>query len=128
MTTTLKDLLVAKQPNTGRFEDSDGLYFRYEGYEYADIEAFRIVKRTECGVWIHLGYGVKDKFILNGARKRYAYPTKADALESYRIRKLRQIEHCREGERRAIQGLNQVGFNAEDELKRFFREDFDWGG
>lgn len=37
-------------------------------------------------------YG-KTRFVLKDARKRYAYPTKELALDSYIIRKQRQIQH-----------------------------------
>ena len=38
-------------------------------------------------------YGI-ERFVLKDARKRYAYPTKELALESYIIRKQRQIQHA----------------------------------
>ena len=110
-----------------RFKDTDELYYRYDGYEYPRAEAYKVVKRTAKGAWIYIGYGIKDKFILDDARRRWAYPTKEEALNSYRIRKLRQIEHCREGELKAKEGLRKLGFDVDAELKRFFRDEFDWG-
>lgn len=38
-------------------------------------------------------YGLR-RFVLKDARKRYAYPTKELALESYIIRKKRQIQYA----------------------------------
>lgn len=38
-------------------------------------------------------YG-KERFVLKDARKRYAYPTEDLALNSYIIRKQRQIQHA----------------------------------
>ena len=99
------------------------VYYRYDGYEYASCESFRVVKHTPKGVWISLGYMEKDKFILNGARKRWAYPSKVEALESFRMRKLRQIEHCRDTENRAKLALTKMGFDAPKELDAFFRYD-----
>ena len=95
-------------------------YYRYDGYEWAECSSYRVIKTTDKGVWISLGYMIKDKFILNGARKRWAYPTKELALNSFRMRKLRQIEHCRHTEERAKKALDKTGFNAEKELNNFF--------
>jgi hypothetical protein len=38
-------------------------------------------------------YG-RERYVLKDARKRYAYPTKELALDSYIIRKQRQIQHA----------------------------------
>lgn len=50
---------------------------------------YPVVRETPCGVWVlHQG---KEKFILNGDGKRFAYPTLQLALKSFRARKRRQI-------------------------------------
>lgn len=50
-----------------------------------------VLKETPKGVWI--GYHWDDRrFVLRDARKRYACPTKLEALESFRQRKRRQYE------------------------------------
>jgi hypothetical protein len=49
-----------------------------------------VVKATPKGHW--LDYYGSRKFILSAARKKWAYPTKQEALASFIIRKKRQIE------------------------------------
>lgn len=54
---------------------------------------FTVLRTTAKGVWISTPHmnRLGRKFILNDARKRYAYPTKELALESFIARKARQI-------------------------------------
>jgi hypothetical protein len=72
-----------------------------------ELETYLVLKRTECGVWIQNGNGVhyvngnfipNKKFILekhgyDNTRtvKRFAWPTKEEALISYIKRKEKQI-------------------------------------
>lgn len=60
---------------------------------YMDVELrkYRIIKHTSKGVWIRCGPN-KKKFVLSSARKRYAWPTRREALISFKARKRRQIE------------------------------------
>jgi hypothetical protein len=51
---------------------------------------FAITKTTPCGFWIGLGWE-KKRFVLSSGRKRFAYPTREEALESFIARKKRQI-------------------------------------
>lgn len=51
---------------------------------------FRVVRHTRCGVWIDV-WG-QEKFINNSFHKRFAYPTKKEALHSFIMRKRRQIQ------------------------------------
>lgn len=73
-------------------------YYRYEevltGHPRVTIylRVYNVIKHTPCGVWIELPYGMGKRFILNYARKRYALPTKEEALKSFRARKQRQVE------------------------------------
>lgn len=54
---------------------------------------FKVIKETPCGYWIELFYwGDDKKWVSKVARKRYAYPTKHEALTSFKARKKRQIE------------------------------------
>lgn len=57
------------------------------------LARFRVLRRTPKGVWID-EYGV-ERFILNKARRRWAYPTIELAEDSYRQRKRWQIKHCK---------------------------------
>ena len=84
-------------------------YYRYEdrltsGSEMVVIDLLRfvVVKRNPKGAWISRCWGPQDvlhftssekRFVLDGARKRYAFPTEAEALNSFVIRKSRQIWH-----------------------------------
>ena len=61
----------------------DGVRIPYM-YEYP------VIKTTPCGAWIELALGER-RFVNFQARKRYACPTKADAIESFRARKRRQM-------------------------------------
>ena len=63
------------------------------------IHGYPIVSHTKCGYWVDI-YGHK-KWVSNSSKKRFAYPTKAEAIKSFRARKNRQIvilkaqiEHC----------------------------------
>jgi len=91
------------------------IFYRYENYgvwindwqteERIHEWKFYLVKETPCGWWIHddqfynehmtqdKRWHEKDKpkWVSKTARKRYAYPTQEDALESFKARKKRQI-------------------------------------
>lgn len=53
---------------------------------------YRAIKHTPKGVWLDV-CGDK-RFVLKSAKKRFACPTKLDALESFLARKNRQIAIC----------------------------------
>lgn len=55
---------------------------------YVSLMTFRIIRTTPKGVWIN--YGCTEKFVKLDARKRFACPTKEEALESFLARKQRQ--------------------------------------
>lgn len=70
-------------------------------------QTYHLLKETPCGYWIglyspckaHLEEDLKNphywkKWVSKMGRKRYAYPTKRQALESFIIRKRRQIGHA----------------------------------
>jgi hypothetical protein len=52
-------------------------------------ERYRVDRHTPKGVWLDLGYP-PEKFVLKGARKRWACPTEGEAMESFLARKRRQ--------------------------------------
>ena len=58
---------------------------------YIEFLAYRVVRRTKKGAWIQQGHYDKQRFVLDGATKRYAYPSKDEALESLIFRKTRHI-------------------------------------
>jgi hypothetical protein len=69
-------------------------WYRYEDSRTTNgihvyLREFHVIKYTEKGAWIEQ-YG-QERFVLKDARKRYACPSKEEALESFRARKKRQI-------------------------------------
>jgi hypothetical protein len=98
-------------------------YFRVDGYGNAYAQAFEILRKTPKGCWIKTGYQT-EKFVLDGARRRWAYPTRALALDSYRIRKERQIRHCNDMITAANEGLVTMGFKAIDPKSRFHKTSY----
>lgn len=84
-----------------------GTLFRDDELEVYYNE-YKVVKNTHCGVWIALsGYhqfavrngespkAVGCKWVDLGGRKRFAYPTKEEALESLKIRKIWQRRYAK---------------------------------
>jgi len=70
-----------------RFENSPVFNYKLKHLE------FEVIKETECGVWIRaVLFSDVRRFVLDDARKRYAYPTKKLALESFVCRKKSQIK------------------------------------
>jgi hypothetical protein len=58
------------------------------------LEEFVVVKQTPCGSWIQPYNAcpwMRPKFVLDSGKKRFAYPTKELAIDSYIIRKNKQI-------------------------------------
>lgn len=87
-------------------KEAEEVFHRYDDRKYAAMldefdmpigagthglvhTTYRVIKRTPKGAWIDLGWGDK-RFVLLTARKRYALPTQAEALESFILRKSRQ--------------------------------------
>lgn len=81
---------------------------RYDGYTPPHLEWYRVLKHTSCGVWLDMGYAIKPKFVMNTGRKRWAYKNKINAKESYRMRKIRQIEHLERQLENARTGLASI--------------------
>lgn len=59
-----------------------------------EVCKYRVIKRTPKGAWIEEGIGGK-RFVLLTARKRFACPTEAEALESLVARKQAHLRHER---------------------------------
>lgn len=79
------------------------LYYRYR-ITRSDIpvlieQVFHVTKHTAKGVWIERGtnepgffkYSERPRFVLNSAKKPYAYPSKHEAIVSLFARKREQI-------------------------------------
>jgi len=68
------------------------IHYRYErdygtfiGEVNIKLIEFETLRETEFGYWIKLPYR-KEKFVLKDSNKRYAYPTKKEAFNSFDIR------------------------------------------
>lgn len=70
----------------------------WEYYPKITLTEFESVKETPCGYWIiraNLPHWIqlpKKRWISKTSRKRFAYPTKQEALTSFIMRKKRQIQ------------------------------------
>lgn len=103
-------------------------FYRYEDPSQSGERAwereFRMVKETLCGHWIESyrpTYSRSDRrrWVSKTARKRFAYPTKELAWESYKARKKRQVEIYRHRLRKAqfcyaLLKPEKVYYNMED--------------
>lgn len=82
-----------------------------------ELQEYEILRTTPKGVWIRRGssYGLHgdERFVLLGARKRFACPTKEEALESFIARKKAQKRiyeaRARHAERALKIAKNMVG-------------------
>lgn len=79
--------------------DAKKLY-RYEEFDHGEgygpnvrvrLSAFNVIKRTPKGCWISIPFGWKPRWVSLEAKKRFAYPTKEEALKSFIARKRRQV-------------------------------------
>lgn len=89
-------------------------FYRYEAIEYGDmlnddkskmlipsvklvLQTYKLTKETPKGYWINYGftYGehlrIHSRWVSKTARKRFAYPTKQEALDNYIARTNRRI-------------------------------------
>ena len=76
-------------------------------------EEYTILKHTPKGVWIeHPQYGhTKGKFVLLSGKKRFAYPTKEEALKSLYYRKKRQLIYLKNQVEVAETVINMIDNN-----------------
>ena len=68
--------------------------YRFEDTLHADRvhiyeHSYRVLKETPCGYWIDI---FKKKWVSKVAKKRYAYPTRFEAMTNFKARKKRQIQ------------------------------------
>ncbi len=103
--------------------DAPEIYYREVNARWANdtlaisCVKYNVVRRTPKGAWIEpcwvTDYNFDDldrrkihwKFILDGVGKRFAYPTRELARESFIIRKKREIMHCKNQHDRAVRYL-----------------------
>lgn len=76
-------------------------HYRFErGYLFLEDDTkviilleFETIRETPNGYWIKINR-FKEKFVLKDSRKRYAYPTKQEAFESFRIRTIKSWHYA----------------------------------
>lgn len=94
------------------FDDNE-YWYRYDdvrttkGMIYIKLRKYPVVRNTPCGVWINLGLG-EEKFVRSDTRKKFACPTRAKALESFKHRKRAQTHILKQQLRRAEEALKAV--------------------
>lgn len=76
--------------NISKFYRYNGINF-YEGRSKVDLDIFFLIKETPKGYWIGNDW-LEKKWVSGKTRKRFAYPTKKEALNSFIARKKRQIK------------------------------------
>lgn len=72
------------------------------------LEEYDQIKETPCGVWLRYSrwaFYSKQHWMKKGARKKFACPTKEEALESFVARKRRQLDILRYQTERAEEAL-----------------------
>jgi len=67
------------------------------GEKSIELIEFETVKETTYGYWIRLKDSPysKQKFVLKQSKKRYAYPTKDEAFNSFRVRTYKSLEYAK---------------------------------
>lgn len=90
-------------------------WYRYDSHPRTDgatvnLNSYQVTKETPKGVWLE-----GRRFVLRGARKRFACPTVEEAAESFVARKRRQINILRAQLRHAEAALAtaESGFKPE---------------
>lgn len=100
--------------------EAEGSIFRFNGYHYwiegvseprvqISIERLHLLRKTPKGGWyVPEGFqGAPNyvwqktqaerlkRFVLDSGRKRFAYPTKDEAWNSFKIRTGKRVQHCK---------------------------------
>lgn len=100
---------LVRRENTLPVHQPRPMMYRYEDRMFSEMSvmlveyAFPILKHTKCGVWIEVFW--QKRFVNLNSRKRYACPTKQEALASYHARKRRQVGILRHQLKRAEAAL-----------------------
>ena len=98
---------ITYAPSVNEWGDSEG-----HGDTKVEESTYKVEKVTPKGVWIRQWWGVNSfsgsdkRFVLTDARKRYACPTKEDAMVSFLARKNRQLGILKAQTRRVEIAIN----------------------
>lgn len=107
--------------NAGYMDEFD--FFHMASYDNVSLklEEWDVVKETPKGYWIRQNiepfWASDDMWVSKTSRKRFAYPTKEEALESFLIRKRKYLGHL-ERNLTNTKRLIQLAENLKDESKR----------
>lgn len=63
----------------------------FESESDPQLMEYKIVRKTPKGIVIQLNHPFKERWVSNAGKKRFAHPTKEEALDSYIKRKEVQI-------------------------------------
>lgn len=87
---------------------------------------FKMIKGTPCGYWIRLFHSSDDKkWVSKTAKKRFAYPSREDAITSFKARKKRQVKILEEQLSRAKRALAlSESLSTEKEKKDKFKKNY----
>lgn len=116
----------------------------YEHGPHIHLSTFYLVRETPCGHWISssrhysersegewfFNIDERKRWVSKTSRKRFAYPTKKQAMESFRARKRRQIDILEHRLKHAKQALYAAteGQNKDDALWHGGGTDERYGG
>ncbi|NTU49579.1 MAG: hypothetical protein HGA87_01550 [Desulfobulbaceae bacterium] len=99
-------------------------FYRYDAYVWGDFlsvgmrcEEYRLIRETPKGYWIEDEWSIDKRWVSKTARKRYAYPTKAEALDSFIARKRRQISILRHQAKHAQEKYDYATANYQSILR-----------
>lgn len=97
------------------------LHYRLADFRYGDgdlrleVQVFHPIKETDCGYWVvteweaqHDWSRPKPRWVSKTSTRRYCYPSLEEALNSYKIRKHRQVMHLAHQLDRATDARNGV--------------------
>jgi len=95
-----------------RFEDvSYGILNEWEevsgSYVRVEERTYDVLKETPKGYWINLwSFEYEKKWVSKEAKKRFAYPTREEAMTNFKARKGRQIQILESQLKKAKEALN----------------------
>jgi len=56
------------------------------------LNKYKSIRETACGYWIDHENGIGERWVSKTSKKRFAYPTKHEAMINFKHRKQRQIK------------------------------------
>jgi hypothetical protein len=72
------------------------------------LEEWLVTKETPKGCWVGYHQGHKFRWVSNTSKKRFAHPTKQEALNAYKQRKISFVKHSKARLNRALEDLSLV--------------------